>query len=378
MGADASLILATLNFPPAIGGIESLASALARALVEQGVAVRVLAPEHPEAAELDRRQSYRVRRFLGGRLRHFGLTGALEAELTRAPDPVLFMQWTGATMALALRGLTRAPRRVAVVCHGKEVLDHVHGRPAPPWHSWARRSVLRRADPVFAVSRFTAARAVALGVSPERVCVVNPGVDLQRFQPDPGELDAPELAAHRGPRLLTITRLVPRKGVDTVIQALAGLPDDVHYFIGGSGPDRARLVALAEHLGVAHRVHMLGRVPDDRIAALYRHVDWVMLVSREDVAAGDVEGFGMVLLEAQACGTPVVGGDAGGIPDAMRDGETGMLVRPDDPSGLAARLGPLLREPGLRDRYAAAALAHARGCGWDRFARAVIERFIAG
>jgi phosphatidylinositol alpha-1,6-mannosyltransferase len=230
---------------------------------------------------------------------------------------------------------------------------------------------------VFAVSRFTAARAIALGVSPERVCIVNPGVDLQRFHPERGEPDAPELAAHAGPRLLTITRLVPRKGVDTVIQALPRLPDDVHYFIGGSGPDRERLLALADELGVAARVHMLGRVPDDRVAALYRHADWVLLVSREELAAGDVEGFGMVLLEAQACGTPVVGGDAGGIPDALRDGETGVLVRPDDPAGLAARLGPLLRDPGLRDRYATAALAHVRESGWDRFARTVIERFVA-
>ena len=376
MGAG-SLILATLNFPPAIGGIESLAAALARALVEHGVAVRVLAPDHPEAAAFDDLQPYPVRRFLGGRVRHFGLTAALEAELARARDPVLFMQWTGATMALGLRALTRTPRRVAVVCHGKEVLEQVRGRPASAWHSWARRSVLRVADPVFAVSRFTAARAIALGVAPERVCIVNPGVDLQRFRPEPGELDAPELAAHTGPRLLTITRLVPRKGVDTVIQALPALPDDVHYFIGGSGPDRERLLALADELGVAARVHMLGRVPDDRIAALYRHADGVLLVSREELAAGDVEGFGMVLLEAQACGTPVVGGDAGGIPDALRDGETGVLVRPDDPGGLAARLGPLLRDPALRDRHAAAALAHARNSGWDRFARTVIDRFVA-
>jgi phosphatidylinositol alpha-1,6-mannosyltransferase len=377
VAADASLILATLNFPPAIGGIESLSAALAGALVEHGVAVRVLAPEHPDAADLDRGLPFPVRRFPGGRLRHFGLTAALEAELARARDPVLFMQWTGATMAIGLRALTQAPRRVAVVCHGKEVLERVRGRAAPLWHSWARRSVLRRADAVFAVSRFTAARSIAVGASPERVCTVNPGVDLQRFHPEPGEPDAPELAAHHGPRLLTITRLVPRKGVDTVIQALPGLPDDVHYFIGGTGPDHARLLALAQSLGVAERVHMLGRVPDDRIAALYRHADWVLLVSRKDDAAGDVEGFGMVLLEAQACGTPVVGGDAGGIPDALRDGETGVLVAPDDPSGLAARLGPLLRDPLLRDRYAAAALAHARGCGWDRFARAVIERFVA-
>jgi phosphatidyl-myo-inositol dimannoside synthase len=376
VSADASLILATLNFPPAIGGIESLSSALACALADAGVEVRVLAPSHPQAEAFDRRQPHAVRRFPGGRVRHFGLTAALEAELVRGTRPVLFMQWTGATMAMALRELTRTPARVAMICHGKEMLAHVHGELATPWHRWGRRAVLRRADPVFAVSRFTAARAVALGIGAERICVVNPGVDLQRFHPLPDEPEPLELAGHRGQRLLTITRLVPRKGVDTVIAALPGLPEDVHYFVGGDGPDRPRLLALAERLGVAARVHLLGRVADERIAPLYRHADWVLLVSRQDLAAGDVEGFGMVLLEAQACGTPVVGGDAGGIPDALRDGETGVLVPPNDPAALAARLAPLLRDRVARDRHAAAALAHARTCGWDRFAAQVIERFL--
>ncbi|HWB75289.1 MAG TPA: glycosyltransferase family 4 protein [Nannocystaceae bacterium] len=371
----APLVLATLNFPPAIGGIESLSAALAGALVDAGVELSVLAPAHADASAFDRTLPYEVTRFVGGRVRHFGLTAALERALVRGPDRVLFMQWTGATMAMAMRGLVRAPRRVAMVCHGKEMLVNVHGSPATPWHNWARRTVLRMADPLFAVSRFTASRAIALGVDPERVCVLNPGVDLQRFRPIADEPDAPEFEGHRGPRLVTVTRLVPRKGVDTVIEALAKLPANVRYFVGGDGPDRARLLALAEQHGVADRVRLLGRVPDDRIAPLYRHADWVLLVSRQQELAGDVEGFGMVLLEAQACGTPVVGGDAGGIPDALRDGTTGVLVPPGDPSALAQRLAPLLVERSTRDRYAAAALAHARSCSWDRVAQIVIDRF---
>lgn len=369
-------LVATLNFPPAIGGIESLSAALAGALVAGGVPVRVLAPAHADAADFDRTLPYEVTRFVGGRVRHFGLTAALERALVHGPERVLFMQWTGATMAIAMRSFVRAPRRVAIVCHGKEMLAHVHGAPATPWHDWARRTVLRTADPLFAVSRFTASRAIALGVDPDRVCVLNPGVDLQRFRPLDGEADAPEFAGHTGPRLVTVTRLVPRKGVDTVIEALPKLPANVRYFVGGDGPDRARLLALAEQHGVADRVRFLGRVADDRIAPLYRHADWVLLVSRQQELAGDVEGFGMVLLEAQACGTPVVGGDAGGIPDALRDGTTGVLVPPGDPSALAQRLAPLLADRSLRDRYAAAALAHARDCGWDRVARIVIDRFV--
>jgi phosphatidylinositol alpha-1,6-mannosyltransferase len=377
VSAGAPLVVATLNFPPAIGGIESLTLALAGALAQAGVELRVLAPQHEQAGELDRTLPYEVVRFVGGHVRHFGLTAALERELVRGASRVLFMQWTGATMAMAARELVRAPRRVAMVCHGKEMLANVRGRPAPAWHRLGRRAVLRQADPLFAVSRFTAARAVALGVDPDRVCVMNPGVDLQRFRPLAGEADAPELEGHAGPRLLSITRLVPRKGVDTVIEALPRLPANVRYFVGGDGPDRSRLIALAEQHGVADRVRFLGRVPDDRIAPLYRHSDWVLLVSRQQELAGDVEGFGMVLLEAQACGTPVVGGDAGGIPDALQDGVTGVLVPPGDPAALAHRLAPLVVDRSVRDRFAAAALAHVRDRGWDRVAQLVIDRFVA-
>jgi phosphatidyl-myo-inositol dimannoside synthase len=377
VSSSAPLVVATLNFPPAIGGIESLTLALAGALAQAGVELRVLAPDHAQAGELDSTLPYEVVRFVGGRMRHFGLTAALERELVRGASRVLFMQWTGATMAMAARELVRAPRRVAMVCHGKEMLANVGGRPAPAWHRLGRRAVLRQADPLFAVSRFTASRAVALGVDPDRVCVMNPGVDLKRFRPLAGEADPPELEGHTGPRLLSITRLVPRKGVDTVIEALPRLPSDVRYFVGGDGPDRARLIALAETHGVADRVRFLGRVPDDRIAPLYRHSDWVLLVSRQQELAGDVEGFGMVLLEAQACGTPVVGGDAGGIPDALQDGVTGVLVPPGDPAALAHRLAPLVADRSLRDRHAAAALAHARERGWDRVAQLVIDRFVA-
>lgn len=377
MSAGAPLAVVTLNFPPAIGGIESLTASLAGALARAGVELQVLAPNHAEAGAYDRTLPYSVRRFIGGRVRHFGATAALERELLHGVDRVLFMQWTGATMALALGGITRMPSRLAIVCHGKEMLAHVAGAPAPPWHRWVRRTVLRRADPLFAVSRFTAERAIALGALPERVCIMNPGVDLQRFRPEPDEPDAPELEGHRGPRLLTVTRLVPRKGVDTVIEALPRLPADTRYFVAGAGPDRARLVELAQRLGVSERVRFLGRVPDERIAPLYRKSDWVLLASRQDEQAGDVEGFGLVLLEAQACGTPVVGGDAGGIPDALRDGETGVLVPPGDPEALASRLAPLLADRSSRERYAAAALAHARTRTWDRVAQLVIDRFVS-
>jgi phosphatidylinositol alpha-1,6-mannosyltransferase len=359
-----SLLLATLNYPPAVGGIENLARAYARELVALGVELRVVAPRVPGWREFDRGEPYPIVRVAGGELRHLGLAGGVIGEVARGAEQVLFMQWTGA--ALPLFALGRRVRRCAIVCHGKEMIANRRGTRSRPWWVRTRHAVLRRADRVITVSRFTGECARRIGVAPEQVVVLNPGVDLERFHPVGRAIDPPEYGGHPGPRLLTVTRLVERKGVDTVIESLPSLPPQVRYFVAGDGLDRDRLRALARERGVADRVVWLGRVADDRLPALYRAADIVLLVSRQDLDAGDVEGFGMVLLEAQACGTPVVGGDAGGIPDALVDGETGLLVPPRDPPAVAAAVRSLLEDPERMARMREAALAHARACGWGR------------
>jgi phosphatidyl-myo-inositol dimannoside synthase len=136
---------------------------------------------------------------------------------------------------------------------------------------------------------------------------------------------------------------VPHKGIDTVIAALPMLPE-VRYAVAGDGPDRPRLEQLADQLGVRDRVRFLGNVPEVQLPGLYRAATLYAGLSRE--ANGQVEGFGLSLVEAQASGIPVIASTSGGIPDAVLDGRTGVLIPPDDPTAAAVTLIGLLSDPG--------------------------------
>jgi len=249
-------------------------------------------------------------------------------------------------------------------------------RPAlEPWTRERLEWVLQNADRVVAISRATADLAVRLGARPDRVVFVPPGVDVETYHPDP-EAGA---RIHRQHRLdgrkviLTLGRLVARKGQDQVIRALPrvleAVPEAV-YMIVGDGPDRERLEALAREVGVAEQVIFAGRIPDGKVVAYYNSADVVAMPSREEPETGDVEGFGMVFLEANACGKPVVGGRSGGVVDAVTDGVTGFLVDPHDSADLAARLVTLLRDPDLARRMGEAGRKRAqREFAWGRSAQ---------
>jgi phosphatidylinositol alpha-1,6-mannosyltransferase len=149
--------------------------------------------------------------------------------------------------------------------------------------------------------------------------------------------------------LFTIARLVARKGIDTVLQALpalvAAVPDLV-YVIAGEGPEGEGLAALSRRLGVESSVRFVGAVAHPDLPFYYSLGDVFVMPSRS--TPPDVEGFGIVFLEAAACERAVVAARAGGIPDAVLDGQTGVLVPPDDPRALSPVLVELFRDPARR------------------------------
>jgi phosphatidylinositol alpha-1,6-mannosyltransferase len=168
-----------------------------------------------------------------------------------------------------------------------------------------------------------------------------------------------------------VARLVPHKGMDVALEALARLAPSqpaLRYAVAGEGPDRARLEARAAELGVADRVQLLGAVPDELLPALYAAAAVYVGLSREE--GREAEGFGISFVEASATGLPVVGGRSGGVPDAVRDGETGILVEPSDAGAAAAAIQGILsdqaeaRRLGDTGRRAAETMYN-----WDRVAR---------
>jgi phosphatidylinositol alpha-1,6-mannosyltransferase len=175
------------------------------------------------------------------------------------------------------------------------------------------------------------------------------GTDPERFSPGDGRALRARLGLGERRLLVSIARLVPRKGLDTVLRALpqvaAAIPD-VRYVVAGDGPDRERLRALAAELDVAERVSFVGAVPASELPLWYSLGDVFVMPSRSEPP--DVEGFGIVFLEAAAAERAVVAARAGGVPDAVAHGVSGLLVRPDDPGELSAALIELLNDPARR------------------------------
>lgn len=247
---------------------------------------------------------------------------------------------------------------------------------------WTAGGLVAGATVLVAISTWTGnlARAVyeLLG-RPDlaaRVQVVPLGTDPTQFRPgiDPREVRATH-GLDGGPWLLTVARLEWHKGIDTVIRALPAIRaahPGVRYAVAGVGPRRAELERLAGQAGVRHAVKFLGFVADEELPALYNAADLYVGASRyHDLLA---EGFGISLVEASASGIAVVGGRSGGVPDAVRDGETGLLVDPEDPAAVAAGIIRLLGDEPLRRRMGAAGRrAVETYYNWDRVSRDLIR-----
>jgi phosphatidylinositol alpha-1,6-mannosyltransferase len=195
--------------------------------------------------------------------------------------------------------------------------------------------------------------------------VVPPGIDPDRFRPAADDDDERRAArAHLGLPLdarivLGASRLVPRKGFDVLVDALASLPADVVVAIVGGGRDAARLERRAARHGLTDRVVFLGRVSEEDLPIAHRAADVFAMLCRDRWGGLEAEGFGIVFLEAGASGLPCVAGRSGGSHEAVLDGETGYVVEPRAIGVVIARLRELLDDPARRARFGAAARARA-------------------
>ncbi|MCP5286920.1 MAG: glycosyltransferase family 4 protein [Burkholderiaceae bacterium] len=202
---------------------------------------------------------------------------------------------------------------------------------------------------------------------PARLHVVRNGVDTQRFRPEGRARARAELGLQGAPLLLTVGNLVPVKGHDLALQALAALVPrhpGVRLVLVGDGPLRSALQAQAQALGVVDHVRFAGPVPNDQLSSWYSAADLLLLPSRS-------EGWANVLLEAMACGTPVVASDVGGTREVIADAQVGRVVPPLDPAALAAGVEALMAE--APDRTAVR--RHAESMGWDETTAAQLRIF---
>ncbi|MFI7586613.1 D-inositol-3-phosphate glycosyltransferase [Spongisporangium articulatum] len=257
-------------------------------------------------------------------------------------------------------------------------------RPEPALRVHGEESVVHTADALIANTRAEARDLVRLyAAEPAHVDVIPPGVDLQRFHPEPDGRNAARRALGLPAAcdvVLFVGRLQPLKAPDVLLRAAADLVERhphrrerlVVAVLGGpsgTGLDRPDdLQKLAGELGIGDLVRFVGPVGQASLADWYRAADLVAVPSHN-------ESFGLVALEAQACGTPVVAARVGGLRTAVQDGLTGLLVDGHQPRDWARALEAMLATPRARDRMASAAVAHAQGFSWDATVAATLDLY---
>lgn len=326
-------LLVAYDYPPMGGGIARALSELARP--------HALGPDlvHTGPAGMPRDRL----KTLGGTI-----TWSREVERLAAEHRIEFA-WVGnlkpaGYVARYLQVRRRIP--YGIILYGHDLLRlRVQARRSLRKRLTAR-ALLQGADVLVGISSWTSdlCRAVlseiGLRSHANRVITVPLGADPDRFTPA-----GPRAVLGPGRWLLTVARLVPHKGIDTALEALAQLGpgyDDLRYAIVGDGPDTERLSRIIRERGLGARVRFVHGVPDAELPSYFRAASLYLGLSRAQ--GEEAEGFGLSLVEAQASGVPVLGARSGGIADAMREGETGWLVPPDDPAATAAQLRLLLAE----------------------------------
>jgi phosphatidylinositol alpha-1,6-mannosyltransferase len=240
---------------------------------------------------------------------------------------------------------------------------------------WGRmlRNVCESANLVVANSEYT--RKLVIKKAPRaRVVAVPLAVDHERFSPG-DRADARRRLGLTGKIVLSsVCRIHAYKGHDVALRAMAAISErerkNMVYLIAGKGPHRDEVERLATELGLTAHVRFLGFVPEEELPYLYRASDLFLLCTRESAERREVEGFGLVFLEAQACGTPVVGVRTGGIPDAVKEGEGGWLIEQDDVVAVSKILSRLVDGPAaFREMGARARERVERECTWDQYMR---------
>lgn len=287
----------------------------------------------------------------------------------RRPDVVHSHFWMSGLAAFMATRSTGLPLMHTYHALGVVKRRHQGDRDtSPPQRAAVERMLSMQADRIIATSYDEVCELVALGGEAASIAVVPCGVDRRRFRPS-GDT-APR---RERPRVVVVSRLVERKGIGNVIAAVAQLPE-VELVIAGGPPaglvaddrEARRFLLMAERLGMADRIELRGAVDRADVPALLRSADVV-------ACCPWYEPFGMVAVEAMACGVPVVATRVGGLAETVVDGGTGLLVPPRDPDAIAVALRRLLVDDALRRRMGRAAVERSRRYGWPLVADATLR-----
>lgn len=365
------VLLVARVFPPKTGGIERFMYELHAHLPEESWDVEVIAPDFRGSSvfdKLSRISTVRRAPYWGPRYK-LGyvplLPRAITAARTQRPDLVVCDQVDTGVIGVVLNRLFGVP--FVVFAYGAEMYERRGRR--------LKRAIYRRAARVVACSSDTANRVAAFATLDRgAIGVVLPGVDAARYAVGDAGRARTDYGLDARRVILTVARLESEssyKGQDMVIRALPRVIEKIPeaiYVVAGGGDDHARLEAIAESIGVGKAVRFTGSLTDSRLIDLYHAADVFVMVSR-DSADGMTEGFGIVYLEANAAGKPVVYSASGGAAEAALEGETGLRADPRDIGSIASALVRILSDAPLAKRLGSHGLERSKTFTWDRSAR---------
>lgn len=274
-------------------------------------------------------------------------------------DVILFSSLVTASLTPALRPRLPGHVRLAGIAHGLDAT-----LPVSAYQFWLPH-VFGTLDRVLPVSTATADACIARGAAPSHVYVCHNGIDVSRFESAPLQQEARRSLRGRlglppeARLLLSVGRQVQRKGTAWFVEhVLPSLPDSTRYLVVGDGPEVERIRMAARSVGVSPQLYLLGRIPDDDLQTALHGAD--LFVMPNVRVAGDMEGYGVVLLEAGLAGLYTVASRIEGIQDAIEEGRTGTLVPPHDAEAFAKRITRLLKDPGTLRRLSMQAQAVVR------------------
>jgi glycogen(starch) synthase len=354
-------------FHPHLGGVEELCRQLAHAFIADGhptiVVTNQWPPMLPAEETFEGIPVYRLpMRVPGGPVKArvtylltaSGLRRRLFEILRRHQTDLLHVQCVSTNGYYALLAKRELGLPLVVTAQGERTMDAEQIYQRSPFMNDLLRQLLREADRVTACSRNTLDDIEGFYGQPlgDRASVVYNGINLAEFD------DQPTPPPPARPFILGIGRHVPQKGFDVLLRAFARAELPAHDLVlAGDGPERPRLMELARELGVEGRVRFPGKADRATAVALFKGCDFFVLPSRQ-------EPMGIVNLEAMAAGKPVIASRVGGVPEIVADGETGILVEPENPDALSAVIRRLAGDGSLKRRLGAAGRRRAEGFGW--------------
>ena len=360
----------TSEFPPHVGGVSHFYFQLCRQLPSDEIIV--LTGPDPKAAEFDAKQPFKIIRHSFLRPAAGGALGRSAATLRWLRLPALLKKLepslkfeniiVGQILPLgtvAFRYAKKTQTPYFIFAHGMDILVPQ----AYPRKRFLLKTIIGSASGYIANSHFTKHELQKIDAPAEKITVIQPGPNLER--PQTHNFSEQQLRQKfklpDGPILLSVGRLVKRKGHDKVLEALplvAVSVPDVVYVIAGAGPMLPALKQLAKKFNVEKHVYFLTAQNDEALAELYELCQVFVLPARQ-LTNGDVEGYGIVYIEAALFGKPSLAGKVGGATEAVLDQQTGLLVNPENPSAIAQAAIQLLTNPALRERLGTQAMDYA-------------------